>query len=68
MSGASDRIEDMLERAREFSAEEVLEWERGEAAKWGLVGALRTTPEGFREYLRKRGESDRRSRKGMIGR
>lgn len=66
MARHSDRIDDMLARAREFTPEDVLDWHQKEAAKHGMVAGFKTTPEKFAEYLARRAEADERAKKGMV--
>ena len=66
MARHSDRIDEMLARARKFTKEEVMAWHQAEVAKHGMVAAFKTTPEKFAEYLNRRAEADERAKKGMV--
>ena len=66
MARHSDRIDEMLARARKFTKEEVMAWHRSEVARHGMVAGFKTTPEKFAEYLSKRAEADERAKKGMV--
>ena len=66
MARHTDRIDDMLARARKFTPEEVRAWHQSEVAKHGMVAAFKTTPEKFAEYLNRRAEADERAKKGMV--
>lgn len=66
MARHSDRIDEMLARARKFTPEEVRAWHQSEVRKHGMVAACKTTPEKFAEYLVKRAEADERAKKGMV--
>ena len=66
MARHTDRIDDMLARARKFTPEEVRAWHQSEVRKHGMVAGLKTTPEKFAAYLAKRAEADERAKKGMV--
>ena len=66
MARHSDRIDEMLERARKFTPEEVRAWHQSEVAKHGMVAGFKTTPEKFADYLARRAEADERAKKGMV--
>lgn len=56
------RLQDMLARAREFSKEEQFQAYQAENLKKGMVAGLKTTPEGFADYLRRREAEDAKAK------
>ena len=55
----------MLAAMREIGPEEAREtWKNLQYEKHGIVAALRTSPKGFENYLRRRQAADRKAKHG----
>ena len=59
------RTDEMLAAMREIGPEEAREtWKNLQYEKHGIVAALRTSPKGFENYLRRRQAADRKAKHG----
>ena len=65
MSGGTDRLDEMLERAKPMSRAEQLKAYQAMNAKHGMVAGFRTTQEKFEAYMRKRREEDEAAKHGV---
>lgn len=55
----------MIAAIREIGPEEAREtWKNLQYEKYGVVAALKTSPKGFEEYIRKRQAADRKAKTG----
>ena len=59
------RTDEMLAAMREIGPEEAREtWKNLQYEEHGIVAALRTSPKGFENYLRRRQAADRKAKHG----
>ena len=55
----------MINAIREIGPEEAREtWKNLQYDKYGVVAALKTSPKGFEDYLRRRQAADRKAKSG----
>ena len=65
MYAKSRRTDEMIAAIREIGPEEAREtWKNLQYQKHGIVAALRTSPKGFENYMRRRQEADRKAKHG----
>ena len=59
------RTDEMISAIREIPPDEAREtWKNLQYEKHGIVAALRTSPKGFEDYIRKRQAADLRAKHG----
>lgn len=60
------RTDEMISAIREIPPDEAREtWRNLQYEKYGIVAALKTSPKGFEDYLRRRQEADRKAKHGQ---
>ena len=60
------RTDEMISAIREIPPDEAREiYKNYQYEKHGIVAALRTSPKGFEDYLRRRQEADRKAKYGQ---
>ena len=66
MYAKSRRVEEMLDHIREISPEEAAQiYSDDNYKKYGVVAALRTSPDRFERYMKKRAEEDFKAKHGL---
>ena len=62
MGANSDRVSDMLDRAKPMGSKDQFVAYQRENAKHGMVAGFRTTPEKFWSYMQKRAAEDAKAK------